>query len=63
MNPETKMPAIFIGHGSPMNAIEDNLFSRAWIETGKILPRPKGLSVQFLCVRYGLNDVYRKKEI
>jgi 4,5-DOPA dioxygenase extradiol len=42
----TRMPVLFLGHGSPMNAIEDNEFSRAWIEAGKALPRPKAI----LCV-------------
>jgi 4,5-DOPA dioxygenase extradiol len=42
----TTMPALFIGHGSPMNAIEDNEFSRAWAETAKSLPRPNAV----LCV-------------
>jgi 4,5-DOPA dioxygenase extradiol len=37
----TRMPLLFVGHGSPMNAIEDNEFSRAWKEVGKSLPRPK----------------------
>ena len=36
-----RMPVLFVGHGSPMNAIEDNEFSRAWIEMGKALPHPK----------------------
>ncbi len=43
MNP---MPVLFIGHGSPMNAIEDNEFSRAWLAAGRALPRPKAI----LCV-------------
>ncbi len=38
---QSKMPVLFIGHGSPMNAIEDNEFSRAWIEIGRMLPKPK----------------------
>lgn len=38
-----RMPAVFVGHGSPMNAIEDNEFSRAWIEAGLSLPRPKAI--------------------
>lgn len=38
-----RMPLLFIGHGSPMNAIEDNEFSRGWEDTGKILPRPKAI--------------------
>lgn len=37
------MPAIFIGHGSPMNAIENNEFSRKWQELGKIIPKPKAI--------------------
>jgi 4,5-DOPA dioxygenase extradiol len=41
-----KMPALFVGHGSPMNAIEDNTFSRAWAEVGHSVPRPRAI----LCV-------------
>ena len=44
---ETKrMPVYFIGHGSPMNAIEENEFSRAWIEAAQSIPQPKAI----LCV-------------
>jgi 4,5-DOPA dioxygenase extradiol len=45
-NPEGKMPVLFVGHGSPMNAIEENEFSRVWMETGKAMPRPKAI----LCI-------------
>ncbi len=44
--PSTRMPALFIGHGSPMNAIEDNEFSRSWKALGKSLQRPQAI----LCV-------------
>jgi len=37
------MPALFIGHGSPMNAIEETEFSRVWVELGRSLPRPKAI--------------------
>ena len=37
--PTDTMPVLFVGHGSPMNAIEDNPFSQAWRELGKTLPR------------------------
>jgi 4,5-DOPA dioxygenase extradiol len=40
------MPALFVGHGSPMNAIEDNEFSRAWAAVGESLPRPQAI----LCI-------------
>jgi len=40
---ERKMPVLFVGHGSPMNAIEDNEFSRAWVEAGKALPKPNAI--------------------
>ncbi len=36
---QTKLPAIFIGHGSPMNAIEDNPYTQKWEHLGKTLPR------------------------
>jgi len=35
------MPVLFIGHGSPMNAIEDTGFSRGWTAIGKQMPRPE----------------------
>ena len=31
------MPVLFIGHGTPMNAIDDNEFSRGWREAGQTL--------------------------
>jgi len=40
------MPVVFVGHGSPMNAIEDNEFSIRWQELGKSLPRPRAI----LCI-------------
>jgi Uncharacterized conserved protein len=39
----TRMPAIFFGHGNPMNAIESNPYSEAWSRMGKSLPRPKAI--------------------
>jgi 4,5-DOPA dioxygenase extradiol len=39
------MPALFVGHGNPMNAIEDNRFSRAWKSLGAALPRPVAILV------------------
>jgi 4,5-DOPA dioxygenase extradiol len=38
-----KMPVLFIGHGNPMNVMEDNEFSRAWDSAGKALPKPKAV--------------------
>ena len=35
------MPVLFVGHGSPMNAIEDNEFSRTWREIGRQIPKPE----------------------
>jgi 4,5-DOPA dioxygenase extradiol len=37
---------MFFGHGNPMNAIEDNAYSRAWAAIGRALPRPKAI----LCI-------------
>ncbi len=42
----SRTPALFIGHGSPMNAITDNPFRALWRELGGTLPRPRAV----LCV-------------
>jgi 4,5-DOPA dioxygenase extradiol len=41
-----RMPILFIGHGSPMNAIEENEFVQGWRNIGKKLPNPNAI----LCV-------------
>ena len=43
--PSEKMPALFVGHGNPMNAIEKNEYHNKWIELGKSLPKPKAILV------------------
>jgi 4,5-DOPA dioxygenase extradiol len=40
-----QMPALFIGHGSPMNTLERNGFTNAWRTMGERLPKPRGLLV------------------
>ena len=42
---EQLMPVLFIGHGSPMNGIEDNEFSRRWTKMAKEIPTPKAVLV------------------
>ena len=41
----SRMPALFIGHGSPMNTLELNGYTRAWRSLGQQLPRPRALLV------------------
>ncbi|WP_368643942.1 4,5-DOPA dioxygenase extradiol [Castellaniella ginsengisoli] len=41
----SKMPALFIGHGSPMNTLEQNGYTDAWRTFGRHLPRPRALLV------------------
>lgn len=41
-----KMPALFLGHGNPMNAIDDNIFTQGFEAVGRDLPRPKAV----LCI-------------
>ena len=45
-NPGQTMPAIFFGHGNPMNALQDNDWTEAWAAIGKSFPRPRAV----LCV-------------
>jgi 4,5-DOPA dioxygenase extradiol len=39
------MPAAFIGHGSPMNALEINRYTQAWRDFGASVPRPRAVLV------------------
>ena len=41
-----RMPAVFFGHGNPMNALESNEWSRAWAALGASVPRPRAV----LCI-------------
>jgi 4,5-DOPA dioxygenase extradiol len=40
------MPVLFVGHGTPMNAIDENEFVFSWRELGKSIPRPEAI----LCI-------------
>ena len=37
----SKMPTLFVGHGSPMNAIEDNQYTRTWRSMAERIPKPE----------------------
>jgi len=41
-----RMPVLFVGHGTPMNAIEDNAFAQGWRRVGASLPKPRAI----LCI-------------
>ena len=41
-----RMPAIFFGHGNPLNALLRNQYTEAWSNIGNSLPRPKAV----LCI-------------
>lgn len=41
-----RMPVLFLGHGNPMNAIEDNMFTRGFQDIAKTLPKPRAI----LCI-------------
>jgi 4,5-DOPA dioxygenase extradiol len=46
MNMAKPMPAVFFGHGNPMNALDRNEYTEGWARIGSQLPRPKAI----LCV-------------
>lgn len=46
LNNTEKMPVLFLGHGSPMNAIENNVFVKGFREIKKTIPEP----VAILCI-------------
>ncbi len=39
----SKMPMVFVGHGSPINAIEDNAYTRSWRKMARKMPRPAAI--------------------
>ncbi len=39
----SKMPVVFIGHGSPINAIENNDYTNSWTEIGERIPKLKAI--------------------
>lgn len=41
--PSARMPAAFVGHGSPMNALESNRYTRAWRAFGSAVPTPRAI--------------------
>jgi len=43
MATQERMPAAFLGHGSPMNALETNRYSAAWRAFGASVPRPRAI--------------------
>jgi 4,5-DOPA dioxygenase extradiol len=46
MTTDNLMPALFVGHGNPMNAIEETVYAAAWREAAISIPRPKAI----LCI-------------
>jgi 4,5-DOPA dioxygenase extradiol len=38
-----RLPAVFLGHGNPMNALQANAWTRAWAALGAVLPRPRAV--------------------
>lgn len=40
---DPRMPVVFAGHGSPMNAIEENRWSRGFVQLAELVPRPRAI--------------------
>lgn len=60
------MPALFVGHGSPMNAVENNLYSQTWKDIAYKLPRPKAIlaiSAHWFTIDTRINDMNNPKVI
>ncbi|HEY2595819.1 MAG TPA: 4,5-DOPA dioxygenase extradiol, partial [Chloroflexota bacterium] len=43
MTSAERMPAVFIGHGTPFNALNDNRYTQAWSVFGRQIPRPRAI--------------------
>jgi 4,5-DOPA dioxygenase extradiol len=42
-SPNGTMPAVFVGHGNPLNAIEENAYTHAWADLAAAMPRPQAI--------------------
>jgi len=65
MNRE-KMPVLFVGHGSPMNALEDNEFSRGWEDIAKRFPKPRAIvciSAHWYTEGWRVNDSPKPRQV
>lgn len=67
MNSDQKRtPALFVGHGSPMNALQDNKYTRALREFGKSLRKPRGvlsISAHWLTPQVSVTHMLRPKTL
>ncbi|HWR25570.1 MAG TPA: hypothetical protein VN278_04975 [Methanosarcina sp.] len=43
--PET-MPVLFLGHGNPMNTLQINDYTKAWVSTRTEIPQPKAVKTE-----------------
>ena len=46
MSASPRLPVIFFGHGNPMNALADNVYTRGWRQIGASIPKPRAV----LCI-------------
>jgi hypothetical protein len=44
-SPSGRLPAVFFGHGNPMNALDHNRYTEAWRSFGAGIPRPRAILV------------------
>jgi 4,5-DOPA dioxygenase extradiol len=43
MGTKARLPAVFFGHGNPMNALERNAYTEGWARLGRSIPRPEAV--------------------
>ncbi|MGC3979091.1 MAG: 4,5-DOPA dioxygenase extradiol [Paludibacteraceae bacterium] len=53
---QATMPALFVGHGNPMNALETNQFTETWRKLGESIPTPK--SIVSVSAHWETKDTY-----
>jgi 4,5-DOPA dioxygenase extradiol len=66
MEQTKRMPVLFVGHGSPLNAMVDTSFSEEWKRLGTLLPKPKAIlaiSAHFYARGTYLNDAAEPEQI